>query len=131
MPDGASPLPDRLRYSAKAAGIEPGDPLAPFVETLAETVEGLRVVSPEAEADLARRVEAAVARGLPALGRHLDRRTWAVAACGAALFLALGGAAGWALRGETVVVSMEACAVSDRDGRPYVSCWIGQPAARR
>jgi hypothetical protein len=135
MADGSPSLAVRLRRSAKAAGIHDSDPMAPFVEAMAELAEKARMLSPDAEADLVGRVEKAseraVGRGLPALGRHLDRRTVAIAAGSAALCLLIGGAAGWWWRGETVVLALDAGVLTTMpDGRRYVSMWL-PPAERR
>jgi hypothetical protein len=102
---------------------------------MADLAEKARMLSPEAEADLVGRVEKAseraVGRGLPALGRHLDRRTVAVAACVLLLAATLGGAAGWWWRGETVVLALDAGVLTTMpDGRRYVSMWL-PPVERR
>jgi hypothetical protein len=133
---------DSVQQQAKVDNVRPDDPMGPTyefqaasAEFLAEVAERNRTLPPEAVDELLARVEKAardeVRRGLPALGRHLDRRTVAVAACALLLAATLGGTAGWWWRGETVVLALDAGVVSTMpDGRRYVSVWI-PPAERR
>ena len=92
-------IPDKLRRNAQRAGIEADDPLMPLIETMAEAAGAARLLTPEAEEELVRRVSAsaAVAVDRAAAARtRTDDRTTALAGAAALLVAAgIGSAATW------------------------------------
>jgi hypothetical protein len=72
-------LRDRLHAAARRAGIGPDEPLFAVIETLGEAATAARLLTPEAEADLVKRIEAssrrAVIQGMEGVAATTNRKT--------------------------------------------------------